>query len=504
MSVPPYVLPSLIGLCAGLFCVGLFFLSHVRSRRSSQVSNRPAAPDLQLSPIKQQLPLLVLLLSWPTLIVALFSSAAVGITACQVGFYPTYPAPLAGSFAMTGSGNTTIINGRSGSVQQILPFAGREAWSNVVPGPVTAERPVEANGLVYFAEEDPTRGGVTVTAYRLRDGSKLWSTLLGAANLPATNAFSRLRPLGSVPLPLVVADGLVYVEQIYQSRTDATRVFALFSAMRADGGSVAWSLPLQRITDPQTQGWSLQMRGGAGMLLVVAHDGSISAWHATDGSAAWHLDASTFAGTSQVLTESTSVMVNRTLYVWRRKAAGDEVLALRATDGRRLWVHPLNVDSGYVNLLLSSKTQVYLEASDSLEALDATTGKQLWVIPAEGISLDSGAIEANGVLYVTSGEQSNVTITLDAYNERNGNLIWSHPFAFGGNAFLSLPGVSHHVLFVQSSEGLPDRHFHFELCRGSYEPASALFAINTSDGSIYWRTPNVDGWLLTPLDLQAG
>jgi outer membrane protein assembly factor BamB len=175
-----------------------------------------------------------------------------------------------------------------------------------------------------------------------------------------------------------------------------------------------------------------------------------------------------------------------------------------ATDGQRLWVHPLDVDSGYVNLLSHSETHVYLEVGDLLEVLDATTGNQLWVVPAEGISFDSGAMQANGVLYVTSGEQSNDTITLDAYNERNGGLIWSHTFTFAENAFLSLLDVSHHVLFVQSSEGLPDRRFHFVPCRGSDEPASALFALNASDGSIYWRTPNVDGWLLTPLDLQTG
>ncbi|HZR41677.1 MAG TPA: PQQ-binding-like beta-propeller repeat protein [Ktedonobacteraceae bacterium] len=504
MSVPPFVLPSLIGLCAGLICVGLFFLSHVRSRRSLQLSNRPAAPDLQMSPITPRIPLLLLLLSWPTLIFALLSSAVVGITACQVGFYPIYPAPLAGSFALTGPGKTTIVNGRSGSVQQILPFAGREAWSNVAPGPVAVAGPVEVNGLVYFTQEDPTTRGAIVTAYRLSDGSRLWSTPIGAAYPPVSNSFSPLRPLDSGYFPLVVADGLVYVEQIYQSRTDSTQGFALFSAVRADRGSVAWSLPLQRITAPQTQGWFLQMRGGAGVLLIIAYDGSISAWHATDGSVAWHLDASAFAGTSQVLRDRTSVMVDRTLYVWRRTSAGDEVLALRVTDGQRLWVHLLDGDWRNVNLLTHSETQVYLEVGSLLEDWDATTGKQLWVVLAEGSSFDSEARQADGVLYVTTGLLSNVTITLDAYNERDGSLIWRHTFAFADNAYLSLLDVSHHVLFVQSSEVLTNRHFHFVLCRGSNEPTSSLFAINASDGSIYWRNPSVNGWLFTPLDLQAG
>src|ERR1700730_252091 len=82
MSVPPFVLPSLISLCTVLVCVGLFFLRRVRSLQSMRASGQPEASNLQLSPIMPRIPLLVLLLSWPTLAFALLASAVVGITAC--------------------------------------------------------------------------------------------------------------------------------------------------------------------------------------------------------------------------------------------------------------------------------------------------------------------------------------------------------------------------------------------------------------------------------------
>lgn len=494
MLVPSFVLPALISLCAVLVCVGLFFLLVRSFQFRRRTRDEPGGRRVLISPVIS--PLLMMLLSWPTLVFALLSSTALGVTACQVGFYPMNPAPLAGSLSMANFNSRMTVNARDGSVQQNarhVAIAGRSGWLN--PGlPVLASSvPTEANGLLYFNSEDATSHMMTVSAYRLSDGSQLWSTSLEVPQMSEHNLFSQLSGEDPARSP-AVADGMVYVEQIYRSRTSPQQVFVQFYALHASSGSVVWSLPLQKIATPYR---GFEIRAGSGVFMVFT-DGSISAWHATDGSAAWHFDANTFSRGSQLLTDHMIVVAEQTVYVGIGTTSGIVLVALRTDDGQRLWLRRgLGATYSYAALISRFGTHLYLNVGNNLEALDATNGNLLWQAPGE---TSREALEARGVVYVTQlGADSS---TLDALKASDGSRIWRHTFTYPATA-LGILNVFHNVLFVSSSEAMPSMHIHLVLCPGAAEPANTLFALNASDGSIYWLRLNVSG-SFTPLDLRAG
>ena len=217
-----------------------------------------------------------------------------GGVSCFVGFYQAAPVPPASLTVVTPSNfgftvgtpsDLVMLNARDGSVQRAHVLASN------------ASSPTEAGGLVYF-EVDGPGSEMTVHASRLSDGSQLWSTVFALT--------------GRYQSALVVADGMVYLWQASQS---SSKIYAL----RADDGSIAWNLPLQMVLQPQNQ----SLTAGAGLLIVAAGDGSFSAWHATDGSVAWHIDGSAFpreamsgTGSPYVFDQAVSV-ANQTVYFAR-------------------------------------------------------------------------------------------------------------------------------------------------------------------------------------------
>ena len=174
MLVPSFVLPALIGLCVALVCIGLFFMCMRSLQFERCTRDAPVGRRVLISPVISSL--LMLLLSWPTLVFALLSFTVVGVTACRVGFYPINPAPLTGSFAMANLNSRMTLNARDGSMQQNVVHAaidGRSGWLDPDRRDLSSGEPTEANGLLYFTREDAPSHTMTVSAYRLSDGTHL-------------------------------------------------------------------------------------------------------------------------------------------------------------------------------------------------------------------------------------------------------------------------------------------------------------------------------------------
>lgn len=457
MFVPPFVLPDLRLFFTCLAGIGLLFTGF-RVVRFLYQQRKPARQGVLVT--SRASSLLVLLCSWPLLTGAVFSFITLGGVSCFVGFYQAAPVPPASLTVVTPS-DLVMLNARDGSVQRAHVLASN------------ASSPTEAGGLVYF-EVDGPGSEMTVHASRLSDGSQLWSTVFALTG--------RYQP------PLVVADGMVYLWQAYQS---SSKLYAL----RADDGSIAWNLPLQMVLQPQEQ----SLTAGAGLLIVAARDGSFSAWHATDGSVAWHIDGSAFpreavigTGSPYVLDQAVSV-ANQTVYFARgispEKRDGTTVssllVALRASDGHYLWQRDFPEERS-IGPIFRFGPHLYLEVYDDLYALNATDGALLW--QRSGVWA-SAVVETGGVIYVSGSTYAGVT--LEALHVGDGSQIWSHPFASSSRA--GTPIVLQNVMFV--SLGAKEAPLFGNVCPGRTEPPTAIFALNASDGSIYWRNPNVIGLL---------
>jgi outer membrane protein assembly factor BamB len=474
MSVPPFVFPGLVILFTFLAGIGILFICIrcaicVRKSISSEIRNSVVSSRFRS--------FLMIILSWPTLILSLFSFTALGVVSCRIGFYPTTSAPLNASvvvtdtFDMDQSDGLVKLSARDGSVNWIhtLPTANNSLLDG--SGNVADElgNVMYVHGWLYKDRVHFPSG--VISAYRASDGALLWSA-------PSLSQQTSVQSF-----PIYVSDPIVVNGMIYALGNSAVGASAIY-ALRAKNGTIAWSVPL-----PHGKFLSLDQTGangyfmftvGSGLLVTFAQDGDISAWHASDGSAAWHVTASVLSVDKAPYYPPTLLIANQTLYIVKNVLSANTsisaqslLLALRASNGQVLWHYDFSPNSIGTSLARFG-THLYLDAYNMLYTLDATNGALLW---QRHFGDAVAPVEVDNRVYVFG------VGSLYALWANNGNQIWSHVFKSSGGSTLQI--VSSNVLLVATA---PDHYAGlWNFCPGDTEPYRALFAFNARDGSIYWR-----------------
>ncbi|HEY7417277.1 MAG TPA: PQQ-binding-like beta-propeller repeat protein, partial [Ktedonobacteraceae bacterium] len=242
-------------------------------------------------------------------------------------------------------------------------------------------------------------------------------------------------------------------------------------ALHSNSGQLAWKhlVPYYSTTSP--------LAVGDGLIVALTGDQGIFAWHALDGSLAWH---SSLGGYRAVCAHPACYFLQDTVMSPGTAQASEHftALALRTSDGKLLWQQDIPLQgnaSGANNVLAVFGQHVYVGVvAHWLDVLSTLDGALLWQREV-GLPLGEPPLEANGVVYASVG------FAIEALNAHDGTLLWSQD-ADADSAF-STPLFVHNVLFVAEDPApLSPRILHGA---GS----STLFVLNAGDGSVYWHLP---------------
>lgn len=217
-------------------------------------------------------------------------------------------------------------------------------------------------------------------------------------------------------------------------------------------------------------------------------------------------------GNSQNL-EVTPVVVRGVMYV----TSANDVFALDARTGRRLWHYQRPISSGLLDDAAAHKNRgvavwrnsVFSETDDAhLLALDARSGSLLWDVQYAEKAKHYGATSAplvvkDEVIVGTSGGDSGVRGFLAAYDASTGQKKWHHwtipsPGEFGseswpGDAYLHggattwMPGTydpDSNLLYWTTSNAAPD--FFGDSRPGDDLYASCVLALDADTGELKW------------------
>ena len=123
------------------------------------------------------------------------------------------------------------------------------------------------------------------------------------------------------------------------------------------------------------------------------------------------------------------------------------VVALDAATGNELWTAPVIL--GATQAAPAVANGLVFVTSGDLIALDAATGAEIWRAPA--IHSIWGPTVANGVVYA-----SNLSGEWDAFDERDGSLLWSVTVGSGcgGTCTNAVPVIANGMLYLAG----PDRY----------------------------------------------
>jgi outer membrane protein assembly factor BamB len=262
----------------------------------------------------------------------------------------------------------------------------------------------------------------TVQALDARDGSHMWTFTVRTG----------VRGMGFADPPgLAAGHGYVYVA--------VDRLYCL----RADDGTRVWSAP-----------YPLTVNLAAGPDAVYAVQETLFALRGRDGTQLWSYAAGAGAMPAPVL-------VNGVIYL-----LGGGVLAIRASDGVKLWDSPgpgggwLACDGNTVCAMSGTDAQVQGNAD--------LPPPQLWTYQAsDGRLLYKSAPDAgfNSAPAVTAGIACAFTIgKLTAVNPGNGRILWSYPTTG------TPPAAARGKIYTSTPEG-------------------DLVALNASDGTPAWQCP---------------
>lgn len=378
--------------------------------------------------------------------------------AYPIYLYSNKPAPLASSSLLIAIGqNNQIValNARDGSVRWTQPIDNQTYISG------------GSGNLVYTVSKASDGTGV-VTAYAASNGRQVWRY-----SLPLLQNGQQDYVTFS---DLLVSDGLVYIDETLRSSN-------VVYALHTNDGSLVWK-QVGQTTDDQEP---FLITAGNGLLLVQTQDSGFSAWHASDGSLAWHFSpGGGFIHTYQ------QVLANQAVYFLQDTALVSpnghySLIALSQSNGKVLWQDQLpgsNAAEISVSKLAVAGTHLYLHSYD-LTLLNAFNGTQIWQDAGSRFTattkgpptvLDASApTEVNGIVYVPRSG------ALNALDARNGQLLWRLPADPDFN--FTTPVFYQNVLFTTANAIPP---FHYQAGSGQ----DAVVAINPSNGSVYWSTTN--------------
>jgi len=301
------------------------------------------------------------------------------------GMFETYPGGFQYNTPQLVNGIIYAAN-TSGIIFGFDPAAGT-VKSQFRPGGPVATTPAIANGTLFFGSDDHN-----FYAVDLATGSTKWSVPTGW-------------PTDSPP---TVSDGIVYFGADYMYALDAAT------------GAVKWKFflnPATIMAAPLVDN---------GVVYIGSENDSLYALDAATGGVKWRARA------DNTLAQSTPTISNGSIYVG---AESGSLFAFDAATGTQQW-KALPGASVYDQPLVYNNT-VYVTADDgNLYAVNAQTGAGVWNIP-QMYANGSGAMVANGVLYVGTGG-SRYFYALDP---ANGHVLWQFNT---GNAIV----LSRRALFI--------------------------------------------------------
>ena len=230
-------------------------------------------------------------------------------------------------------------------------------------------------------------------------------------------------------------------------------------AYNADTGEIAWTSDLLVAASPTLKN---------GVLYVASQNGTLTALDAVTGTAIWS------ARGHCCVTNQSPVVDGGRVFQMRED---DTLTAYDALSGEQLW----SIEAFSVGTLAAAYGMLFYSFYPDVVALDQATGAQLWTAPvataartevpavADGLvfvthsqlwALDAstgavvwsapatsavGPTVANGVVYASSldGEW-------DAFDERDGTLLWSVTFGGGcfGTCTVTLPVIANGTLYL--------------------------------------------------------
>jgi outer membrane protein assembly factor BamB len=257
------------------------------------------------------------------------------------------------------NGMLEAINGRDGSLlwQHLLKD---DPTSSMTDDPSTLE---VSNGVLYLSTFNSS-----ILALRERDGALLWQF--------NTTRGSSLNELKSTAM----GDGMIFLS--------ADQTYALSMS----NGKLLWR--------SSQKGKLLEANG---MLYLDAlgslrTDDSFYALRGSDGTQIWH---KSFAPTNpkERAGSDTIQLIDNVLYILPSSyidSPPGSLFALRASNGKQLWEHPLQ--TGRFSLV-GSQGIVYIFSELSLEALRETDGTSLWSRPLQQV----GLLVTNDAIYAGTG-----------------------------------------------------------------------------------------------------
>ena len=240
----------------------------------------------------------------------------------------------------------------------------------------------------------------------------------------------------------------------------ASGLYSTLLAYDGDTGEIAWTSALTDVRASPTL--------AGGKLYVASFDGTLSALDPANGASIWSVKGSCCVYDQAPVVDGGRVFQTRTdgtmtayntltgTQLWSRAAfsvgtmaAGHgkiffndypNVVALDEETGARVWATPVGSESEPTAPVLANG-MVFVTQS-RLWALNAQTGAVVWSAPVESFW---GPTVANGVVYA-----SNQSGEWDAFDERDGTLLWS--VVIDGGCFFScanaVPVVANGILYL--------------------------------------------------------
>ena len=221
-----------------------------------------------------------------------------------------------------------------------------------------------------------------------------------------------------------------------------------------------------------------------GMIYFGGLDGIVYALSTADGKLNW-----SFQTQGPVLSSPT--VANGLLYVG---SSDGNLYALDAQKGTLIWHYhagPATVAVD-VHTVVVSNGVIYGSSNDNVEfsylfALDAKSGKQLWSVQVKDQNFTAPQVNS-GIIYIASwalehqGGPDIKDSYVYAYNTNNGSLIWRSDKV--GDFILAAPTIANGIIYIGSQD-------------------TFLYALDAKTGHRVWHH-NVGGIIYTPLSLVNG
>jgi outer membrane protein assembly factor BamB len=163
---------------------------------------------------------------------------------------------------------------------------------------------------------------------------------------------------------------------------------------------------------------------------------------------------------------------------------GDEIIALRAGDGKVVWTHQTvgeDMPSPALVRVGGRDAVVFANGDDHVRALDVRSGRLLWATPIVGVSTMASAAASRGIVYVLAGVSADMHMPDHVYAVRasDGYIVWKAPY---GNADCS-PVVADGKVVVEDASGAGDGVL------------NNVYAIDTAGGRLAWSSQSNAGSL---------